>query len=107
MCRPAIHEGTQYLDEYFFRLQRNKQESMSAWALREEKVYLQMTGALARLEHTVESTEPESNFLYCRQQNWSRENNWSGAWRTNQGRDAYESIDGDGDTAQDTLVVRS
>ena len=65
-------------------------------------VYLEMTGALARLEHTVGSTEPESNFLYCRQQNWSRENNWSGAWRTNQGRDAYESIDGDGDTAQDT-----
>ena len=58
---------------------------MSAWALREEKVYLQMTGSLARLEHTVESTEPESNFLYCRQQNWSRENNGSGVWRTNPG----------------------
>ena len=46
--RPAIPEMTKYLDEYFFRLKRNKQESMSAWAPREEKVCLQMTRALAR-----------------------------------------------------------
>ena len=45
----ATLEMTKYIDEYFFRLKRNKQESMSAWALREEKVYLQMTRALARL----------------------------------------------------------
>ena len=36
ICRPA--------------LKRNKQDSMSAWASREEKVYLQTTRALARLE---------------------------------------------------------
>ena len=57
ICRPAISEMTKYLDEYFFRLKRNKQGSMSAWALREEKAYLQMTRALARLEQTVDSTE--------------------------------------------------
>ena len=72
ICRPAIPEMTKYLDEYFFRLKRNEQESMSAWALRGEKVYLQMTRALARLVHTVESTEPDWNLLYDRQQNWSR-----------------------------------
>ena len=49
-----------------------KPESMSAWALRAEKVYLQMTRALARLEHTVDSTELDWNLLYDRQQNWSR-----------------------------------
>ena len=99
--RPAIPEMTMYLDKYFFRLKRNKQESMSAWALREEKVYLQMTRALARLEQTADWTEPDWNLLYERQQNWSRWNNWSGAWRTNQGRDTYESVDGECDTAQD------
>ena len=57
---------TKFLDEYFFRLKRNKQESMSAWALREEKVYLQMTRALTRLEQTAESTEPDWNLLYER-----------------------------------------
>ena len=90
---------TKYLDEYFFRLKRNKQESIRA--LREEKVYLQMTRALARLEETVDSTEPDWNLLCERQQNWSRWNNWSGSWRKNQDRDAYESVDGDGDTAQE------
>ena len=74
---------TVHLDEYFFRLKRNKQESMSAWALREEKVYLQITRSLARLE-----LEQMEQF-------------WSSSWRINQGRDAYESVDGDGDTAQD------
>ena len=29
------------------------------------------------------------------------ENNRSGAWRTNQGRDTFKSVDGDDDTAQD------
>ena len=72
ICRPAIPEMTKYLDEYFFRLKRNKQESMSAWALREEKVYLQMTRALARLEQTADSSEPDWDLLYERQQNWSR-----------------------------------
>ena len=74
---------------------------MSAWALREEKVYLQMTRALARLEQTVDSTELDWNLLYERQQNWSTWNNWSGAWRKNHDLDAYESYDGNGDTAQD------
>ena len=74
---------TKYLDEYFFRLKKNKQESMSAWALREEKVHLQMTRALARLEQTPDSSEPDWDLLYERQQNWSRWNNWSGSWRTN------------------------
>ena len=37
ICRCAILEMTKYLDEYFFRLKRNKQKSMGAWALREEK----------------------------------------------------------------------
>ena len=32
---------------------------MSAWALREERVYLQMTRALARMEQTVDLTEPD------------------------------------------------
>ena len=60
-----------------------------------------MTRALARLEQTVDSTEPDWNLLYESQQNGRRWNNGSGAWRTNQGRDTYESVDGDGDTAQD------
>ena len=30
ICRPAILEMTKYLGEYFSRLRRNKQESMSA-----------------------------------------------------------------------------
>ena len=94
-----IPEMTKYLGEYFFRLKRNEPESMSAWALREEKVYLPMTRALARLEQTVDSIEPDWNLLYELQQNWSRSNNWSASWRTNKGRDAYESVDGDGDTA--------
>ena len=33
--------------------------------------------------------------------NWSRWNSWSGSWRPTQHRDAYESVDGDGDTAQE------
>ena len=60
-----------------------------------------MTRALALLEQTVDSTEPDWNLLYERQQNWSRWNNWSGSWRKSQYRDAYESADVDGDTAQD------
>ena len=60
-----------------------------------------MSRALARLGQTVASTELDWNLLYERQQNWSRWNNWSGSWLTNQGRDAYESVDGDGDTAQE------
>ena len=75
---------------------------MSAWAFGEEKLYLQMRRALARLEQTVDSTEPDWNLLYERQQNWSRWNNWSGSWRTNQDRDAYESADGDGGTSQES-----
>ena len=90
-----------FVDEYFFRLKRNKQESMSAWALREEKVYLQITRALARLEQTAEAIEPYWNLLYERQQNWTRWNRCSNSWRTNRGNDAYESVDGDGDTAQE------
>ena len=78
-----------------------KQESVSAWRLREEKENLQMTRAFARLEQTGDSIEPDWNFLYERQQNWSRWNIWSGSWRTNHDRDAYESVDGDGDTAQE------
>ena len=64
-------------------------------------MYLQITRALAPLEPTVDSTEPDWNLLYGRKQNWTRWNNWSDVWRTNQGRDTYESVDGDGDTAQD------
>ena len=30
ICRPAIPEMTKYVDEHFFRLKGNKQESMSA-----------------------------------------------------------------------------
>ena len=56
---------------------------MSAWALREEKVNLQITRSLARLE-----LEQMEQF-------------WSSSWRINQGRDAYESVDSDGNTAQD------
>ena len=75
---PTIPEMTKYLDTYFFRLKKNKQESMSAWALRAEKVNLHNTRALARLEQRADSTEPDWNLLYERQQNWSRWNNWSG-----------------------------
>ena len=96
-----ILEMTKYLGDYFFRLERKKQESTSACALREVKVYLQITSALARLEQGADSTEPDWNLLYERQQNWSRWSNSSGSWRTNQGRDAYECVDGDGDTAQE------
>ena len=64
-------------------------------------MYLQMTRTLASLEQTVDSTELDWNLLYERQQNCNRWNKWSGAWRTNQGRDTYESVDGDGGTAQD------
>ena len=63
ICRPAMPEMKKFLGEYFFRLKRNKQESMIAWALREEKVYLQMTRALARLEQNTESIEPDRNLL--------------------------------------------
>ena len=63
ICRLAIPEMTKYLGEYFFRLKRNKPESMSACSLREEKVYLQMTRVFARLEHTVDSTELDWNLL--------------------------------------------
>ena len=55
ICRPAIPEMTKYLDEYFFRLKRNSQEAMSAWALREEKVYLRMARADAARERRGES----------------------------------------------------
>ena len=95
---PAIPEMTKYLDEYFLRLERNKQESMSAWALSEEKVFLQTTRAFARLEQTVGSTELDLNLLYERRRNWSRWNNWSSSWRANQDCHAYESVDGDEDT---------
>ena len=71
---------------------------MSGWALREEKVYLQMTRTLARLEQTADSTEPDRNLL-CEQQNWSRWNNWSGSWRAYEGRETYECVDGGDDTA--------
>ena len=77
--RPAIPEMTKYLDEYFSRLKRNKQESMSAWALLEEKVYLQITRKLARVEQTADSTRPDWNLVYERQQN------------QNQDRDVYHS----------------
>ena len=72
ICRPSIPEMTKFLDKHFFLLKGHKQESMSAWALRGEKVYLQMTRALARQEQTAEAIEPDWNLLYERQQNWSR-----------------------------------
>ena len=99
VLRPAIAEVTKYLDKYFFRLKRNRQESMSAWALREEKVYLQMTRASARLEQTADSTEPDWDLLYERQQTRSRWTNWSGSWRTHQKGVTYESVDCDGGNA--------
>ena len=68
----SIPEMTHYLGEYFFRLKRNMQESMSAWARREEKVYLRMTQALARPEQMADSTEPDWNLLHERQQKWSK-----------------------------------
>ena len=74
---------------------------MSAWALREEKKDLQMTKSTRTFEQTVDSTEPDWKLLHERQQNWSRWNNWSGAWRTNQGSDTCESVGCHGDTAQD------
>ena len=70
ICRPAIPEMTKYLDEYFFRLRRNSQEAMSAWALRDEKVYLRMTRALLRLEKADDSQEPDWEKLYYKQKNW-------------------------------------
>ena len=61
---------TKYLDEYFFRLRRNSQEAMSAWALREEKVYLRMTRALMRLENAEDSHEPDWEQLLYKQYEW-------------------------------------
>ena len=84
ICRPAIPEMTKCLDEHLFRPKRNKQESMSAWALREEQVCLQMTRALARLEQTADSMEPDLKLLCERQQNWSKWNGWSGSWRAHE-----------------------
>ena len=75
---------------------------MSAWALREEKVCLQMTRALARLEQTTDSTEPNWKLLYERLQNWSKWNGWSGSWRAYQGREMHECVDGDYDTARES-----
>ena len=46
-------------EEYFFRLRRNSQEAISAWALREENVYLRITRALARFENADDSHEPD------------------------------------------------
>ena len=74
--------------------------SMSAWALRQEKVYLQMTGAHARLEQTADSTEPDWHVLYERQKLEQMEH-WSGSWRAYQGRETSESVDGDDDTARE------
>ena len=54
-CRWYRPEMTKYLGDYFFCLRRKSQEAMSAWALREEKVYLSMTRALMRLENTEDS----------------------------------------------------
>ena len=71
--RPAIPEMPKYLDVHDFRFRRNRKESMSACALREEKVYLQMTRSLARLR--------------------LRWNNWSGSWRSQ--RETFEDVDGD------------
>eukprot|EP00969_Alexandrium_andersonii_P119037 5262891-Alexandrium_andersonii.AAC.1 len=70
ICRPAIPEMTKYLDEYFFRLRRSSQEAMSAWALREEKVYLRMTRALLRLENTEDSHEPDWGKMFRKQHDW-------------------------------------
>ena len=56
---------------------------------------------MTSLEQTAESTEPDWNLLYERQLNWSRGNHWSGSWRTNQGYDAHESVDGDGELTQE------
>ena len=78
ICRPAIPEMTKYLDEYFFRLRRNSQEAMSAWALREEKVYLRMTRALMRLENTEDSHEPDWEQLFRKQYEWQ---DWGRSWR--------------------------
>ena len=67
-----------------------------------------MTRALARPEQAADSTEPDWNLLYGRQQNWSRWNNWSGSWRAYQGRETYQSVDGDDDNGQEAqLVVRT
>ena len=63
-------------EQYFFGLKRNRQASSSAWALREEKVYLQMTRASGRLDHTADATEPDWDLLYERQQRRNRWNIW-------------------------------
>ena len=68
ICRPAIPELIKHLKGYLFRLKRHKQESMSAWALRGEKVYHQLTRALTRLERTAEATEPDWAMLYVGRQ---------------------------------------
>ena len=52
ICRSAIPEMTTFLDEYFFRLKK-KQTRI------DERLYLQMTRALARMEQTVDLTEPD------------------------------------------------
>ena len=90
ICRPAIPELIKHLKGYLFRLRRHKQESMSAWALREEKVYLQLTRALTRLERTAEATEPDWAMLYVGRQTRSGGNGWGGtrwddvvSWRHN------------------------
>ena len=92
---------TKLLDEYSFRLKRSKFDPMCAWALREERVYLQMTTALARLEQTADSTEPRWNLLSKRQCKGGIWNNWSGSWRAYHGRETFESVDGDDDIARE------
>ena len=67
---------------------------MSAWALREEKVYLQMTRASGRLEQTANATEPDWDTLFERQQPRNRWNNWSRSLRAHQQGVVYESVDG-------------
>ena len=55
-----------------------------------EKVYLQMTRVLVRLEQTVALMAPDWNRFCACQQNWSRRNNCSGSWRADQSNDGYE-----------------
>ena len=86
----AILEMTKYLDEYLFRLKRNKQESIGACSV---KIYLQMTRAPTRLEQTAESTEPDWNLLFERQRTWSKENSWTDSWREPHGRQTYDEGD--------------
>ena len=85
ICRPVISEMTQYIDEYFFCLRRKSQEAMSAWALREEKVYLRMTRALMRFDKTEDSQEPDCEQLLYKQYQWHgwRRSDWSArSWYT-------------------------